>query len=135
MSTPKNTPKNTHQNTHGSVRALISAELFAMESNEKIIHCQEFEFAFIPVAACLFDFKKSFFILLFPLFLYYFTLEQLAYQAGVFWGCLRRHYFKSYLPVFNIRVWIHKPPFVVSVMDIAYASLCILYSYLSVMMS
>ncbi|MFH1487987.1 MAG: mycofactocin biosynthesis glycosyltransferase MftF [Pseudomonadota bacterium] len=29
----------------------------------------------------------------FPLFFTYFTLDQLSYQWGVWWGCLRRHFF------------------------------------------
>jgi hypothetical protein len=37
----------------------------------------------------------------YPVFLFYYTLEHLAYQTGVFRGCLRLGYFRSYLPVFN----------------------------------
>ena len=31
-------------------------------------------------------------------FLWWFTLEQLSYQAGVWWGCLRRIYFRPLVP-------------------------------------
>jgi hypothetical protein len=32
----------------------------------------------------------------YPVFLFFYTLEHLAYQAGVFLGCLRERYFGSY---------------------------------------
>jgi mycofactocin system glycosyltransferase len=32
----------------------------------------------------------------YPVFLYFYYLEHLAYQAGVFWGCLKKGYFGSY---------------------------------------
>jgi len=28
-----------------------------------------------------------------PLFLFYFSLEQLSYQLGVWWGCFKRNFF------------------------------------------
>jgi mycofactocin system glycosyltransferase len=34
--------------------------------------------------------------LLYPVFLGYYLLEHLAYQVGVFWGCLKKGYFGSY---------------------------------------
>jgi hypothetical protein len=34
--------------------------------------------------------------LLYPVFLLYYVMEHLAYQAGVFWGCLKQGYFGSY---------------------------------------
>jgi mycofactocin system glycosyltransferase len=34
--------------------------------------------------------------LLYPVFLFYYFLEHLAYQVGVFWGCLKTGYFGSY---------------------------------------
>lgn len=34
--------------------------------------------------------------LFYPVFLFYYLLEHLAYQAGVFWGCLKTGYFGSY---------------------------------------
>jgi mycofactocin glycosyltransferase len=34
--------------------------------------------------------------LTYPVFLYFYTLEHLAYQIGVFWGCLKLKYFRSY---------------------------------------
>ncbi|MFH1480894.1 MAG: mycofactocin biosynthesis glycosyltransferase MftF, partial [Pseudomonadota bacterium] len=34
----------------------------------------------------------------FPLFLFYFTLDQLSYQLGVWWGCLRRFFFRPVNP-------------------------------------
>ena len=37
----------------------------------------------------------------YPVFLWFYTLEHLAYQLGVFWGCLRRGYFGSYLVSFH----------------------------------
>lgn len=40
--------------------------------------------------------------LTYPVFLFFYTLEHLAYQLGVFWGCLRLGYFRSYLPVFSL---------------------------------
>lgn len=42
--------------------------------------------------------------LVFPVYLFYYLLEHLAYQAGVFWGCLKLRDFKSYLPVFSRRL-------------------------------
>jgi mycofactocin system glycosyltransferase len=39
--------------------------------------------------------------LLYPVFLFYYLLEHLAYQAGVFWGCLKKGYFGSYLVSFR----------------------------------
>jgi hypothetical protein len=39
--------------------------------------------------------------LTYPAFLFFYTLEHLAYQTGVFWGCLKLRYFRSYLPVLN----------------------------------
>jgi mycofactocin system glycosyltransferase len=41
--------------------------------------------------------------LLYPVFLFYHVLEHLAYQAGVFGGCLKLRYFGSYLLVFKRR--------------------------------
>ncbi len=40
--------------------------------------------------------------LLYPVFLFFYLLEHLAYQAGVFWGCLKAKYFGSYLLAFRI---------------------------------
>ncbi|MFC1942565.1 mycofactocin biosynthesis glycosyltransferase MftF [Chloroflexota bacterium] len=37
----------------------------------------------------------------YPVFLFFYTLEHLAYQAGVFWGCLKLKYFRSYIPAFK----------------------------------
>lgn len=37
----------------------------------------------------------------YPVFLFFYILEHLAYQAGVFWGCLKLKYFGSYIPAFN----------------------------------
>lgn len=39
--------------------------------------------------------------LLYPVFLFFFLLEHLAYQIGVFWGCCRQRYFGSYLVSFR----------------------------------
>jgi len=39
--------------------------------------------------------------LLYPVFLFYYLLEHLAYQIGVFWGCLKTGYFGSYLLSFK----------------------------------
>jgi mycofactocin system glycosyltransferase len=39
--------------------------------------------------------------LLYPVFLFYYFLEHLAYQVGVFWGCLKTGYFGSYLLSFR----------------------------------
>ncbi len=35
--------------------------------------------------------------LFYPVFLFFYLLEHLAYQVGVFWGCLKKGYFGSYL--------------------------------------
>jgi mycofactocin system glycosyltransferase len=35
--------------------------------------------------------------LFYPIFLFFYLLEHLAYQVGVFWGCLKKGYFGSYL--------------------------------------
>jgi mycofactocin glycosyltransferase len=35
--------------------------------------------------------------LFYPIFLFFYLLEHLAYQLGVFWGCLKNGYFGSYL--------------------------------------
>jgi mycofactocin system glycosyltransferase len=37
----------------------------------------------------------------FPVFFFFYFLEHLAYQIGVFWGCLKRGYFGSYLLSFK----------------------------------
>ena len=39
--------------------------------------------------------------LLYPVFLFYYVMEHLAYQAGVFWGCLKQGYFGSYMLSFK----------------------------------
>jgi mycofactocin system glycosyltransferase len=39
--------------------------------------------------------------LLYPVFLLFYLLEHLAYQIGVFWGCLKLRYFGSYLISFK----------------------------------
>lgn len=39
--------------------------------------------------------------LLHPVFLFFYLLEHLAYQVGVFWGCLKKGYFGSYLLSFR----------------------------------
>jgi mycofactocin glycosyltransferase len=39
--------------------------------------------------------------LFYPVFLFYYFLEHLAYQVGVFWGCLKTGYFGSYLLSFK----------------------------------
>jgi mycofactocin system glycosyltransferase len=35
--------------------------------------------------------------LFYPIFLFYYLLEHLPYQVGVFWGCVKKGYFGSYL--------------------------------------
>ena len=39
--------------------------------------------------------------LIYPVFLFFYLLEHLAYQLGVFWGCLKKAYFGSYLLTFK----------------------------------
>lgn len=39
--------------------------------------------------------------LAFPAFLFFYIMEHLAYQMGVFWGCLRKLHFRSYRLVFR----------------------------------
>jgi mycofactocin system glycosyltransferase len=39
--------------------------------------------------------------LLYPFFFYYYLLEHLAYQVGVFWGCVRQKFFGSYIISFR----------------------------------
>ena len=39
--------------------------------------------------------------LIYPVFLYFYTLEHLAYQVGVFWGCLKLKHFGAYIPAFS----------------------------------
>jgi mycofactocin system glycosyltransferase len=39
----------------------------------------------------------------YPVFLFYYLLEALSYQVGVFWGCLKKGYFGSYLMSIKIR--------------------------------
>ncbi len=39
--------------------------------------------------------------LAYPVFLFFYILEHLAYQAGVFIGCLKQGYFGSYRLSFN----------------------------------
>jgi hypothetical protein len=40
---------------------------------------------------------------LFPFFFFY-TLDQIAYQTGVFWGCVKNKTFMPYVPVFSKKV-------------------------------
>jgi mycofactocin system glycosyltransferase len=40
--------------------------------------------------------------LFYPVFLFFYLLEHLAYQLGVFWGCLKKGYFGSYLLKFRL---------------------------------
>ena len=37
----------------------------------------------------------------YPAFLFFYALEHLAYQFGVFWGCLKLRYFRAYIPAFS----------------------------------
>jgi mycofactocin system glycosyltransferase len=37
----------------------------------------------------------------YPVFLFFYALEHLAYQTGVFRGCLKHKYFRAYVPVFS----------------------------------
>lgn len=37
----------------------------------------------------------------YPVFLFFYLLEHLAYQVGVFWGCLKQRYFGSYIVSFK----------------------------------
>ncbi len=39
--------------------------------------------------------------LLYPFFLFFYLLEHLAYQVGVFWGCVRQKFFGSYIISFR----------------------------------
>ncbi|MEJ2740625.1 MAG: mycofactocin biosynthesis glycosyltransferase MftF [Dehalococcoidia bacterium] len=39
--------------------------------------------------------------LFYPVFFYFYTLEHLAYQTGVFWGCLKLKHFRAYIPAFS----------------------------------
>jgi mycofactocin system glycosyltransferase len=39
--------------------------------------------------------------LFYPVFLFFYLLEHLVYQVGVFWGCLKKGYFGSYLLKFR----------------------------------
>jgi mycofactocin system glycosyltransferase len=50
--------------------------------------------AVVYASAIDFSVKKP--ALLYPVFLYFYFLEHLAYQVGVFWGCLKKGYFGSY---------------------------------------
>ena len=60
---------------------------------------------FFCAAALLFTSAVDYWIkkpkLIYPVFLFFYTLEHLAYQTGVFRGCLKLRYFRSYLPVFS----------------------------------
>jgi mycofactocin system glycosyltransferase len=37
----------------------------------------------------------------YPAFLFFYVLEHLAYQLGVFWGCLKLRYFRAYILAFS----------------------------------
>lgn len=37
----------------------------------------------------------------YPVFLFFYFMEHLAYQTGVFWGCLKLGHFRAYVPVFS----------------------------------
>jgi mycofactocin glycosyltransferase len=47
------------------------------------------------------DFLKKKPMLSYPVFLFYYFLEQLAYQAGVFYGCIKHRYFSTYKLTFK----------------------------------
>ncbi len=42
-------------------------------------------------------------VLFYPVFLFFYLMEHLAYQAGVLWGCLKKGYFGSYWVSFRIK--------------------------------
>jgi mycofactocin system glycosyltransferase len=50
----------------------------------------------VLLGVCLMDYIVRSPKLFFPVFLFYYTAEQFAYGAGVFWGCLRLKRFSSY---------------------------------------
>ena len=54
---------------------------------------------FLLVFSAIVDFSIRRPAIHFSTFLFFYTLDQLAYQTGVFWGCLRNKNFMSYVPV------------------------------------
>ena len=57
--------------------------------------------AWILLLASLVDYFTKKPALLYPVFLFFYLAEHLAYQIGVFWGCWRLKYFGSYLVSFR----------------------------------
>jgi mycofactocin system glycosyltransferase len=57
--------------------------------------------AWILLLASLVDYFTKKPDLLYPVYLFFYLAEQLAYQIGVFWGCWQQKYFGSYLVSFR----------------------------------
>ena len=65
-----------------------------------VFHSLWFLCFFLLMLASLVDYSAKTPQLPFPVFLLYYTLDQISYQIGVFAGCLRAKSFRSYLPRF-----------------------------------
>ena len=65
------------------------------------LHSFWFFDAWILLLASLVDYFTRKPALLYPVFLFFYLLEHLAYQVGVFWGCGKQKYFGSYLVSFR----------------------------------
>jgi mycofactocin glycosyltransferase len=59
---------------------------------------------FILILASVVDYAVKKPKLIYPVFLYFYFLEHVAYQIGVFYGCLKRKYFGSYRLSFSRKV-------------------------------
>ncbi|HEX7475391.1 MAG TPA: hypothetical protein VF318_05440, partial [Dehalococcoidales bacterium] len=66
-----------------------------------LFHPVWFLSAFMLLLTSIIDYAVKRPRLFYPVYLFFYTLEHLAYQIGVFWGCLKLMYFGSYLPVFT----------------------------------
>ena len=65
------------------------------------LHCfWLFDLAILLIAS-LVDYLTKKPALMYPVFLFYYLAEHLAYQIGVFWGCWQNRYFGSYLVRFK----------------------------------
>jgi cellulose synthase/poly-beta-1,6-N-acetylglucosamine synthase-like glycosyltransferase len=97
---------------HGTLRSYLSFYYFIsfhlvryylilLVSLGVLFHPLWFLCAFMLLLTSIVDYAVKKPRLFYPVYLFFYSLEHLAYQIGVFWGCLKLVYFGSYLPAFT----------------------------------